>query len=88
MVPEDRRRKQKLARYEHVHRVYSLKCPAARQTKESVYIRTRTRTTSAVSLFFNINMAATCRHVHTLYTLLWCIFCFLIAKTHYYLKTF
>ena len=40
---------------------------------------------AAVSLFCNSNMAAICRHVHRLYTLLWCVVCFLIVKIHYYL---
>ena len=40
---------------------------------------------AAVSLFCNTNMAAICRHVHRLYTLLWCVVCFLIVKIHYYL---
>ena len=39
---------------------------------------------SAVSLLCNTNMAAICCHVHTFYTLLWCVDCFLIVKIHYY----
>ena len=34
-----------------------------------------------------LNRAALCCHVHTLYTLLWCVVCFLIAKIHYYSKS-
>ena len=41
---------------------------------------------SAVSLLCNTNMATICRHVHTFYTLLWCVDCFLIVKIRYYFK--
>ena len=91
VVSEERRRKEKPGMNRFIERIHSCaqqpcKCIG---TKESVYISKELKSHriglvlqhGRRLLFYKTNMAATCRHVHTLHTLLWRFVCFLIVKT-------
>ena len=93
MVSEDQRWKEK-----RLHLSVQQPCKFI-LTKESVYIRKEfnSHRTGLVLKWWPpafhcfatpiwANMAAICRHVHTLYALLWCVVCFLIVTIHYYFK--
>ena len=93
MVSEDQRWKEK-----RLHLSVQQPCKFI-LTKESVYIRKefnshRTglvlkhgRRPFIVSQHqYELIRLPWCRHVYTLYTLLWCVICFLIVRIHYYFK--